>query len=93
MNTELLNLGAVAIIFLFFLKEFFSYLKAKKNGNGNGNNNKKYEIELAAINLKLGNHLTDVNRSISGLDEKMMGVQTDIKIIRESVNDIKIAIK
>jgi len=93
MTTEILNLGTVAIIFLFFLKEFFSYLKAKKSSNGNGNNNDKYTKELAAINLKLGNHLTDVNKNISGLDEKMMGVQTDIKIIRESVNDIKIAIK
>ena len=89
MTTEILNLGAVAIIFLFFLKEFFAYLKAKKNGNGNGN----YKLELEKINNKLGNHLTDVNKRIGGIEREMTAQSMDIKIIKNCLNDIKIKIK
>ena len=87
MTPETLNLGAVAIIFIFFLKEFFSYLKTKKNGNGN------YKAELEKINNKLGNHLTDVNGKIGDINRTMANQSTDIKIIKNCLNDIKIAIK
>jgi len=87
MTPEILNLGAVAVIFLFFLKEFFSYLKTKKNGNGN------YKAELEKINNKLGNHLTDVNGKIGDINRIMANQSTDIKIIKNSLEDIKIAIK
>jgi len=87
MTPEILNLGAVAIIFLFFLKEFFAYLKTKKNGNGN------YKVELESINNKLGNHLTEVNGKIGDIERKMTEQCIDIKIIKESLSDIKIAIK
>jgi len=87
MNTEILNLGAVAIIFIFFLKEFFAYLKTKKNGNGN------YKVELASINNKLGNHLTEVNGKIGDIEREMTKQSMDIKIIKESLENIKIAIK
>lgn len=87
MNTELLNLGAVAIIFIFFLKEFFAYLKVKKNGNGN------YKTELESINNKLGNHLTDVNGKIGDIEREMTKMQMDIKIIMNSINDIKLKLK
>jgi len=87
MTPEILNLGAVVIIFLFFLKEFFAYLKTKKNGNGN------YKVELESINNKLGNHLTEVNGKIGDIERKMTEQCIDIKIIKESLSDIKIAIK
>ena len=87
MTPETLNLGAVAIIFLFFLKEFFSYLKTKKNGNGN------YKLELEQINHKLDNHLTEVNGKIADIEREMTGQSIDIKIIKNCLNDIKIAIK
>jgi len=89
MTTEILNLGAVAIIFLFFLKEFFAYLKAKKNGNGNGN----YKLELEKINNKLGNHLTEVNGKIGDIEREMTAQSMDIKIIKNCLEDIKIKIK
>ena len=94
--TEILNLGAVAIIFILCVKEFFAYLKTKKNGNGNG----KYEKALEAINEKLGNHLTDVNKNIASIridvastNKEMEGVQRDLAIVKDNVNDIKIKLK
>ena len=87
--TEILNLGAVAILFFLFMKEFFSYLNTKKNENGN----EKYEKALEAINEKLGNHLTDVNRRISGVEKEVGKLTTDMAIVKDNVNDIKIAIK
>jgi len=89
MTTEILNLGAVAIIFLFFLKEFFAYLKVKKIGNGHTD----HETALAGINNKLGNHLTDVNKRIGDIDKIMANQATDIKIIKNVLEDIKIKIK
>jgi len=86
MEPEILNLGAVAIIFIFFLKEFFAYLKTKKNGNGN------YKLELEQINNKLGNHLTEVNGKIADIERTMTDQSTDIKIIKNSLEDIKITI-
>jgi len=38
MTENLLQLGAVAVIFLFAVKEFFSYLKSRKEGNVTPNN-------------------------------------------------------
>jgi len=90
MDTEILNLGAIGIIFIFFLKEFFAYLKAKKNcKNGNGD----YKIELAGINNKLSNHLTEVNGRISDIERDVTVMRTDIAIIKNSLNDIKVSIK
>ena len=87
MSTEILNLGTVGILFFFFMKEFFAYLKTKKNGNGN------YKLELDSINNKLGNHLAEVNGKISDIERKMTEQCIDIKIIKSSIEDIKIAIK
>ena len=77
--TEILNLGALAVIFLFFLKEFFAYLKAKKNGNGN------YKIELASINKKLDNHLHDVNKTIARIDRDIMKMDNKLENIGNNV--------
>lgn len=89
MTTEILNLGAVAIIFLFFLKEFFAYLKVKKIGNGHTD----HEAALTDINNKLGNHLTEVNGKIGDIEREMTAQSMDIKIIKNCLNDIKIKIK
>jgi len=34
MNPLYLNIGALAIVFIFAIKEYFSLQKAKRNGNG-----------------------------------------------------------
>lgn len=36
MNSELLNLGALAAIFALFVREFFAFMKGRNNGSGNG---------------------------------------------------------
>lgn len=87
MTSEILDLGALAVIFIFFLKEFFAYLKTRKNGNGG------YKLELEQINNKLGNHLTEVNGKIGDIEREMAQQSIDIKIIKNSLEDIKIAIK
>ena len=91
MDAELLNLGTLGIIFCFFLKEFFAYLKTKKIEKTTDNGD--YKVELAAINNKLGNHLTEVNGKIGDIEREMTYMNIDIKIIKETINDIKIALK
>jgi len=85
--TEILNLGAVSILFFLFLKEFFAYIKTRKNGNGT------YRADLASINRKMGNHLTEVNGKISDIERDVAGVKIDIKIIKNTLEDIKISLK
>lgn len=80
-NPEYLQLGAVAIIFLFAIKEFFSYLKSRKT-TGTSNN---YEVELAKINEKLNNHIEHFCKS---LDENC----GDIKDIKKDINTLNIAV-
>lgn len=57
-NIETLQLGALAIIFLFTIKEFFVYLRSKKV---NGKNN-DIVSELQKMN---NNHLTSIQKAIS----------------------------
>lgn len=79
--------SAIAIIMIFLIKEMFSYLKTKKNGNGN------YKAELAGINNKLSNHLHDVNGHIADIEREMTAMKIDLEIIKNNLNDIKLAIK
>ena len=61
MSTELLQLGAVAVIFLFAVKEFFIYLKVRKQ-NGSGSMNAAILQELKTMNT---NHLTSLTKAIN----------------------------
>jgi len=79
---EIYQVGAVAIIFLFAIKEFFGWLKTR---NGNGQKTQT-ETEIASINNKLDNHLTAMNKEITELKEDMREVKGDIL-------DIKISLK
>jgi len=92
--TEILNLGAVSILFFLFLKEFFAYIKTRKNGNGT------YQVDMAAVNLKLDNHLADFNKEMGKMVERMGNIEggmtemkMDIKIVKNAMNDIKIKLK
>ena len=76
----LISLTPVGILFLIFIREFFSYLKTKKNGS-----TINYEKELALMNSKLDNHIT-------AFCEDLRDTKEDIKIMRESIFSIKIAI-
>lgn len=59
MDINYLQLGAVAFIFLFAIREFFAYLRTRKNGNGNFN-----EKIYNEIHLMNNNHLTDIVKAI-----------------------------
>jgi chlorite dismutase len=80
MPENLTELSAIAIIFIFFLKEFFSYLRARKNGGVNN------EIQLALINQKLDNHIKHIS-------EAMDEMKNDMARIKDEIVDIKIKLK
>ncbi len=63
-----LQIGAVAIIFIFAVKEFFAYLKVKKQ-NGNGGLNAAILKELQTMN---SNHLTTLTKAINDGNEKIV---------------------
>ncbi len=73
-TAEQLNLGTVAIIFVFFLKEFFTFLKSRKYGNGT---NKDLLKEVQLMN---SNHLASIlaemtkgNNEVVGAIKEMSG--------------------
>lgn len=47
----LANLGAVAVIAIFAVREFFSYLNKKQGGNGNGTSH--FKVDLGPLHQKL----------------------------------------
>jgi len=87
MTPDTTQLTAIGIIFLFFIKEFFAYLRTRKNGNGN------YAYELKEIKTTLNNHMTDYNTELKTMREEIRDIKTDIEIMKDNINDIKIKIK
>lgn len=86
MNGDTLSqYSAIVIVAIFLIKEVFAYLRNRKNGNG-------YSQNLAAINEKLDNHLTEVNGKIADIQRESEAMKMDIKIIKNEINDIKIAL-
>jgi len=59
MNPEYLQLGAVAIIFLVAIREFFAYLKSKKNSGVD-------KQTLEQLTLLNENHLHDIGDKLDG---------------------------
>ena len=84
------QLGAVAIIFIYFIGKFFEFLKFlnnRKNGKAKKSPaNESYERDLGMIKNTLNNHMNDYNKRLNS-------IEVDIKIIKSSLEDIKIAIK
>lgn len=76
------QLGAIAIIFLFFIKEFFGFLRNKKNNKGNG------EI-LKAVNAIRQNHLDSIKEKLDAhsesSDEKLNKIITLLEIIKSKM--------
>jgi len=80
------QLGAIAIIFLFFIKEFFGYMKAKKS-NGNGDFNQAILDELRVMN---SNHLHSIKTAISEGNEHLIEtIHNDNTKIIELLAEIK----
>ena len=60
MESSILELGGIAILFFISIREFFSYLKSKKNGNG-VNLTSSILQELQTMNT---NHLHSIDEAI-----------------------------
>lgn len=67
-NIELIELGTVGVIFFFAIKEFFSYLKSRKNKE-NGVNSQKILSELKLTN---SNHLQHLNDCINENNSRLV---------------------
>ena len=68
MDQQILQLGALGIIFVFAVKEFFSYLKARKNG-GNGGSYGKMVEQLKSLN---DNHLISISKDINSGNDRVV---------------------
>ena len=83
-QTELLQLGAVAVIFLFAIKEFFAFMRSRKNGNGF---NEKILNELRTMN---SNHLSGIYKAIDDGNKKLTeSMHNDNIRIIELLGEIK----
>lgn len=66
MTPDLVQLGAVAVIFLFAVKEFFAYLKSRKDvGGTNGKEIYLNQAILKELQMMNTNHLHSLQEAIS----------------------------
>ena len=73
MDQQFLQLGAVAIIFLFSVKEFFGWLKARKNGSG-GN----YGRMIEQLKIMNNNHLSEISKDINAGNDRIVDAIKDM---------------
>ena len=81
MNAEILQLGAVAVIFIFAIKEFFGYLKSRKENKNSFNGAAKDILkEIQSLNE---NHLQSIYNAVKeGNRDLIETIHSDnIKII------------
>ncbi len=79
MSQEILQLGAVAVIFLYAIGQFFNWLKEKKNEkNENGS-----KFQLMLLNQKIDNHIGTISREITE-------IKNEIQTIKNEILDLKI---
>jgi hypothetical protein len=83
---ELAQLGILGLLFYFAIKEFFIFLKAKKQPNDTDETSDLHEIkkDIALINQQLTNHMTDYNKCITrteNLVEKNSESIDEIKVV------------
>ena len=86
MTSTVLDLAITGTLFALAIREFFAWLKAR-----NGNSNRK--TDLAQINTQLSNHIRHLSDRVDRMEESMRDISGDIKIIKNNLEDIKIAIK
>lgn len=72
MNPQILQLGAVAIIFALAIKEFFGYLKTRKNGNGN------YGKMIQQLKTMNDNHLRSIGQDINTGNDRIVDAIKDM---------------
>lgn len=89
LNAEILQLGTLGIIFLFCAKEFFSYLKSRKETTEKKDERKDDEINQAILNqlqtqnenhlIHIGDSIERLNCSIRDGNEKIIALLSEIK--------------
>ena len=71
MSQELLQLGALAVIFAFAVKEFFAFLKtSKENGSRDGATTLK--DVLGELQLMNNNHLHSLEKAINDGNDRLV---------------------
>ena len=88
-DDTLLQLGTVAILFLVSIREFFAYLKSRKNGNGNGSGDHGAHIfqELQKMN---SNHLSHIQGAIEeGNRNLVKTIHDDNMLIIQLLGEIR----
>ena len=85
---NLANLGAVAVIFLFAVREFFAYLKSRKTGEGPPPvTDKDIFLELQKMN---DNHLHTLTDAVNiGSKETVRTINEGNMKIIEALGEIK----
>ncbi|MEX2053929.1 MAG: hypothetical protein WD883_00015 [Candidatus Colwellbacteria bacterium] len=84
-ENSLLQLGAVAILFLVGIREFFSYLKTRNGGNGGDN-----ESVLQELRKTNNNHLHSVEDAIREGNKELIKAVSDGNLrIVEALGEIK----
>ena len=83
---NVLELGAIAILFLVGIREFFSYLKSRKESGGNDLNNKILE-ELQLMN---NNHLHTIQEVLEQGNARLIdAIHNDNTKMIELLGEIK----
>jgi len=93
---EIIELGAMALLFYFAIKEFFVFLRAKKlNGAGEKNPNGTNDVkkDIALINQQLNNHMNDYNKCIGRVETLVKENSDNIGQIREAIIRIESKLK
>ena len=85
LTPELLQLGSIAVLFLFFIREFFVFLKNKNNKNDGKND----IIIMEELQQLKNNHIHEISSKIDGLRERLK----DLDNKNEKVIEILIEIK
>lgn len=82
MPEDITQLTAIGIIFIFAIKEFFTWLREKSNKKNGGD----IATRVAVMEEKLGNHCVH-------LDKEMTQIRGDIRTITGEIVDIKLKMK
>lgn len=93
MPEDLIQLGAVAVLFLIAIREFFSYLKTKKGGEG-GNGSALNGAILNELRAMNSNHLYSLQKAIEDGNSRLVDViHADNTKMIELLGEIKGSIR
>jgi len=85
MDEKILQLGAIAVIFLFAIKEFFAWFKSR-NGEKNGNDKL---LTIISNNIQEERAKTDLK--IKNLNDKLVNLKdNDLHTLTENQKEIKL---